>query len=118
MKQEVEETPEWVQYVIYIVLGILIMIFVTFYIKSKEQKYNECIKNVPAESWLEEDIANEISPLSFDILDIQDNGKGTAVVTIKTKSDYKDRYFYLWYEVKQDKLLKSFWKLKRISWTL
>lgn len=118
MKKEAKDTPEWVQYVVCIVLGVVIMICVTVYIKLKEQKYNECIKNVPSESWFEEDIANEISPLSFYILDIQDNGKGTAVVIIKTESDYKDRYFYLWYEVKQDKLLKSFWKLKRISGTL
>lgn len=117
MKKEAKETPEW-GIILTIFIGVVVLvILVTFWGKKSISNYNECIDNIPSESWFEEDIANEISMRNFDILDIQDNGKGTAVVIIKTKSDYKDRIFYLWYEVKQKKF-KFFWKLKRISGTL
>lgn len=117
MKKEAKETPEW-GIILAICIGVVVLvILVTFWVKKSISNYNECIDNIPSETWFEEDIANEISMRNFDILDIQDNGKGTAVVIIKTKSDYKDRIFYLWYEVKQKKF-KFFWKLKRISGTL
>lgn len=117
MKKESKETPDW-RLILTICIGVVVLvILVTFWVKKSISNYNECIDNIPSETWFEKDIANKISMRNFDILDIQDNGKGTAVVIIKTKSDYKDRIFYLWYEVKQKKF-KFFWKLKRISGTL
>lgn len=117
MEKKRLELLEWGKPVLLLIVWILIMVCGIVFLKEQDRKHNECIKNVPSESWFEEDIANEISMRNFDILDIQDNGKGIAVVIIKTKSDYKDRIFYLWYEVKQKKF-KFFWKLKRISGTL
>lgn len=117
MEKKRLESLEWGKPVLLLIVWILIMVCGIVFLIQHEQKHNECIKNVPSESWFEEDIANEISMRNFDILDIQDNGKGIAVVIIKTKSDYKDRIFYLWYEVKQKKF-RFFWKLKRISGTL
>lgn len=56
MKKEAKETPEW-GIILAICIGVVVLvILVTFWVKKSISNYNECIDNIPSETWFEEEL--------------------------------------------------------------
>ena len=51
MEKKRLELLEWGKPVLLLIVWILIMVCGITFLKQQDQKHNECIKNVPSESW-------------------------------------------------------------------
>lgn len=113
MKQEAKETPKW-GIILAICIGVVVLvILVTFWVKKSISNYNECIDNIPSETWFEEELEKTFLTTDLYVLDIDDMGEGQIVVLIKIGIDDQEQYYRCLYKLKSFDSLNWHWELVR-----
>lgn len=113
MKKEAKETPDW-RFILTICIGIVVLvILVTFWVKKSISNYNECIDNIPSETWFEEELEKTFLTTDLYVLDIDDMGEGQIIVLIKIWIDNQEQYYRCLYKLKSFDSLNWHWKLVR-----
>ena len=113
MKKEAKETPEW-GIILTICIGVVILaILVTVWVKKSIENRNECIDNIPSETWFEEELEKTFLTTDLYVLDIDDTGDGMIVVLIKIGIDDQEQYYRCLYTLKSFDSLNWHWELVR-----
>lgn len=111
MKKEAKETPEW-GIILAICIGVVVLvILVTFWVKKSISNYNECIDNIPSETWFEEELEKTFLTTDLYVLDIDDMGEGQIVVLIKIWIHDQEQYYRCLYKLKSFDSFNWHWKL-------
>ena len=113
MKQEAKETPDW-GIILAICIGVVVLvILVTFWVKKSISNYNECIDNIPSETWFKEELEKTFLTTDLYVLDIDDMGEGQIVVSIKIWIHDQEQYYRCLYKLKSFDSFNWHWKLAR-----
>lgn len=113
MKTKTKETPDW-GIILAIYIGVVVLvILVTFWVKKSISNYNECIDNIPSETWFEEELEETFLTTDVDVLDIDDTGDGQIIVLIKIGIDDQEQYYRCLYTLKSFDSLNWHWELVR-----
>lgn len=113
MKKEAKETPDW-GIILAICIGVVVLvILVTFWVKKSISNYNECIDNIPSETWFEEELEKKFLTTDLYVLDIDDTGEGQIVVLIKIWIHDQEQYYRCLYTLKSFDSLNWHWELVR-----
>lgn len=113
MKKEAKETTDW-GIILAICIGVVVLvILVTFWVKKSISNYNECIDNIPSETWFEEELEKTFLTTDLYVLDIDDTGEGQIIVLIKIWIDNQEQYYRCLYKLKSFDSLNWHWELVR-----
>lgn len=111
MKKEVKETTDW-GIILAICIGVVVLvILVTFWVKKSISNYNECIDNIPSETWFEEELEKTFLTTDLYVLDIDDTGDGMITVLIKIGIHDQEQYYRCLYKLKSFDSLNWHWEL-------
>ena len=113
MKKEAKETPDW-RVILTICIGVVVLaILVTDWVKKSIENRNECIDNIPSETWFEEELEKTFLTTNLYVLDIDDTGEGQIIVLIKIWIDNQEQYYRCLFTLKSFDSLNWHWELVR-----
>lgn len=113
MKKEAKETPDW-KIILAICIGVVVLVILaTFWVKKSISNYNECIDNIPSETWFEEELKKTFLTTDLYVLDIDDMGEGQIVVSIKIWIHDQEQYYRCLYKLKSFDSFNWHWELVR-----
>ena len=75
-----------------LLLMVYIMIFISLIDIYDRRKYDEACSNPPGEMWIEEDLEAVFLTTQLTVLEIDDSGDGSLVVTVCIYDEYYDEY--------------------------
>lgn len=113
MKKEAKETPDWRLILTICITVVALVILVIFWVKKSIENYNECIDNIPSETWFEEELEKTFLTTDLYVLDIDDPGDGMIIVLIKIWIDNQEQYYRCLYKLKSFDSFNWHWELVR-----
>ena len=112
MKEE-KAKPNWIMICAFCIAVIALIITATGWVKKSISNYNECIDNIPSETWFEEELEKTFLTTDLYVLDIDDFEYGSVVVTIKLWVNSQEQYYRCLYKLKSSDSLNWHWELVR-----
>lgn len=112
MKQNAKETPDWIIILTTICITVVaLVILLIFWVKKSIENYNECIDNIPSETWFEEELEKTFLTTDLYVLDIDDAGDGMIIILIKIWIHDQEQYYRCLYKLKSFDSLNWHWEL-------
>lgn len=113
MKKEAKDTPDWRLILTICITVVALVIIVTVWVKKSIENRNECIDNIPSETWFEEELEKTFLTTNVCVLDIDDPGDGMIIVLIKIWIDNQEQYYRCLYKLKSFDSFNWHWELVR-----
>lgn len=100
--KERKQMPDWLcGLIIFLILLIVVGGSLVFCVVYPQKRYEKICSNVPSESWFEQDLKVVFYDKEINVLDIESNENGKAIVKVEVRYGKEKVVYYCYYAVKE-----------------